>query len=63
MANIQLEHDENKDTLIIKVTNLSRHNGISKTGNSEIIATTHGSINIGEGMKVSLNVYKPVRRK
>lgn len=62
LAKVEINHNEKTDELIITVKNLRRSCGISKSGNSEIIATTHGSITIGDGLKVSLNVYKPVKK-
>lgn len=48
-------------TLTIKV-DLSKSHGTSKSGNSEIIATSSGNIDIpgASGVKLGLNIYKPV---
>jgi hypothetical protein len=39
---------------------LSKRFGQSKSGKSEIIATTAGNIDIGDGVKLGLNCYVPV---
>lgn len=50
-----------KNTLTITV-DLSKSQGTSKSGKSEVIATTEGNIDGpgGNGAKIGLNIYKPV---
>lgn len=42
------------------VVDLSKTHGVSKSGKSEIIATTSGNVDVGGGIKLGLNCYKSV---
>ena len=45
-------------TLTIKV-DLTKSEGSSASGKSEVIATSRGNVDIGNGLKMGLNVYRP----
>lgn len=47
------------DKLFIEV-DLKKSEGLSSTGKSDIIASTHGNTSIGD-MKLGLNLYRPVK--
>jgi hypothetical protein len=57
MKNVQTKVVGKK--LVIEV-DLSKSHGVSKSGKSEIVATTSGNVDIGNGVKLGLNCYKPV---
>jgi len=46
--------------LVITINDITKTHGTSKSGNSEIIATSSGNVDVGNGVKLGLNVYKPV---
>lgn len=58
-ANVKTEVDKNM--LIMKV-DLSKDQGLSKSGKSTVIGTTGGAVTVtgknGEAVKVNLTVYK-----
>lgn len=55
-----VEHKIEKNKLIITV-DLSKRLGPSKSGKTNIIATTAGNVAVGtDGIKFGLNVYVPV---
>ena len=54
LTNIQTKRDGDKLTLTI---DLSKSFGRSKSGKTEIVATSHGAELI-EGVRVNLNIYK-----
>lgn len=62
MADMEMNYDEKLDEIVIRVKKCRFTQGFSKSGNSEIIATTHGAISLGNGIKVSVNIYKTVKR-
>jgi len=45
---------------MVITVDLSKTHGVSKSGKSEIIATTSGNVDVGGGVKLGLNCYKPV---
>lgn len=47
------------DVLHIKV-DLKKALGVSKTGKSQVIASTHGNIVLPSGERIGLNVFQPV---
>ncbi len=58
MQNVEYKIEKNK--LVITV-DLSKRLGPSKSGKTNIIATTAGNVAVGnEGVKLGLNVYIPV---
>lgn len=58
MKNVQMNV---KGTILTITVDLSKSQGDSKTGNSEIIGTTSGNTNVPgtDDIKIGLNVYKP----
>jgi len=40
---------------------LSHNSGKSKSGKSIVIASSNGNIDVGNDVKLGLNVYKPVK--
>lgn len=61
MQNVQFKVD--KDVLTITI-NLKEDLGPSKSGKTTMIATTGGNADIGrDGVKVGLNVYRPLKAK
>jgi hypothetical protein len=60
MQNVEMSIDKN--ILIIKV-DLTKRYGPSKSGKTEIIATTAGNVNAPEqnDVKIGLNVYSPIK--
>ena len=50
---------ETEDGKLVIAIDLKNVKGLSKSGKSQIIATTSGNIKIGD-VTVGLNVYKPV---
>ena len=57
MTNIKTEVKGNTLTITI---DLSKRNGLSSSGKSEIVATTSGNVSIGD-VKLGLNCYIPVK--
>jgi len=45
---------------MVITVDLSKTYGVSKSGKSEIIATTSGNVDIGDGVKLGINCYRPV---
>ena len=52
---------QNGKTLEIKV-DLAANQGKSASGKSTVIASSRGSIDIGDGVKLGLNVYRPSKK-
>lgn len=50
---------ENDGSTLTIVVDLTKQVGPSSSGKSLVIATTAGSIDAGDGIKVGLNVYRP----
>jgi hypothetical protein len=47
------------DTLVIRI-DLTSDQGLSSSGKSRIVASTHGNMLVGNGVKLGLNCYRPV---
>jgi hypothetical protein len=59
MKNIEIKIEG--DQAIIKI-DLSKEFGLSKSGKSQVIATSEGNVSIGfEDVKMGLNVYRPAK--
>ena len=56
MQNVKVE--KNGNTLVVTV-NLDGNRSISKSGKSEIIATTSGNVQVEPGIYLGLNCYTP----
>ena len=54
MQNIKTKVEKN--ILIIEI-DLSQRNGLSKSEKNDIIASTGGNIDVGDGVKLGLNCY------
>lgn len=54
MQNVKWE--VKKDELIITI-NLKQRHGLSGSQKNEIIATTSGNVDVGDGVKLGLNCY------
>jgi len=54
-------HTKDDKTLTI-VVNLTGNQGKSASGKSTVIASSRGSIDIGDGIKLGLNVYRPNKK-
>lgn len=51
-----------KGSILTIEVDLSKTQGKSKSGKSEIIATTSGNVAVGkDGAKMGLNIYKPTK--
>ncbi len=60
MKNIEME--VNKNILTIKI-DLTKSFGASKSGKTQIIATTSGNVGVPDSqdaIKIGVNVYKPI---
>lgn len=55
MSNIATKVEGNMLWIVI---DLSVNSGPSSTGKSTIIGSTHGNVDIGNGVKLSVNAYK-----
>lgn len=53
--NVDVNIKDNKLTLIIDI---SKSLGRSRTGKSEMIATSAGAVKVGDDIKINLNIYK-----
>lgn len=51
-----------KDEKLLLEVDLKKSHGKSKSGKSEIIATTGGNIPMPGGYKMGINIYKPVEK-
>jgi hypothetical protein len=60
-AGKNIEYKVEKDKLVITV-DLKKEFGVSKSGKNTIIASSEGNVAIdgADGVKIGLNVYKPV---
>lgn len=54
-------HKTEGKTLTIEV-DLAANQGKSASGKSTVIASSRGSIDIGDGVKLGLNVYRPSKK-
>lgn len=54
MNNVETKVDKNVLTITIDLT---KRLGLSKTEKNDIIATTGGNIDVGDGVKLGLNCY------
>lgn len=57
MKNMEMEITNGKLTITV---DLSKEYGRSKSGKSIIIASSEGNQNVGNGVKIGLNVYRSV---
>jgi len=59
MQNVQMTIKGNKLTIVVE---LDKDYGLSSSGKSQIIASTQGNKSVPgkDGIKIGLNVYKPV---
>ena len=48
------------DELVLRVK-LSETHGVSASGKSEMVASTHGNVKLADGVAFGLNVYRPRR--
>ncbi len=56
MFNIETKKTADKLTLTV---DLSKDCGPSGSGKSTVIATTRGNVDLGDGVKLGLNIYRP----
>jgi len=56
LKNVNWKVDESKLRIEIDLT---KEFGLSRTGKSIIIASTEGNIEVGNGIKLGLNCYRP----
>lgn len=57
VQNPQITTDGDILTIVI---DMSQTQGKSSSGKSEIVASTHGNVLVGNGLKLGLNCYRPV---
>jgi len=50
---------ETGDEIVITIDK-NNEGGISKSGKSQIVATSSGNISLNDGLKLGLNCYKPI---
>ena len=54
---------ENNGQLLTLRVNLAEKGEVSASGKSIIVASTHGNFELPNGFVLSMNVYKPVKKK
>ena len=60
MINTDMKIENDGKLLVIRV-DLTKSSGLSKSGKSETVASTSGNVPVGDtGIRIGLNVYKPV---
>ena len=58
MQNVQMKVDGNK---LVVTVDLSKSFGPSKSGKTEMVASSHGNVAIpGTDVKMGLNIYRPL---
>ena len=57
LDNVKVEH---KDGVLGIGIDLTKSVGPSKSGKSNVIATTHGIIDVGDGVQLSLTAFRKV---
>jgi len=62
MQNIEYMVDQKTKKLIITI-DLKKKGTPSKSGKSLVIASTQGNADIGRGIKLGINCYKPASQK
>jgi hypothetical protein len=60
MKNVKTTIKGNK--LVIEI-DITQENGLSKSGKTMIIGSTCGNVNLGNGVTLGLNAYKPAPTK
>ena len=59
MTNVITNMNKDKTKLTVEI-DLTNDAGLSKSGKSQVIATTSGNITLDGGIKLGLNCYRPV---
>ena len=59
--NISIDWSADNTKLIITV-DVTKDEGMSSSGKSTIVASTHGAADVGKGLQLGLNLYKPVKK-
>lgn len=59
MQNVEINYDKKSKSLVITI-DLKKKGTPSKSGKSLVLASTQGNQDIGNGIRLGLNCYKPV---
>jgi hypothetical protein len=60
MKNVSYKINEKTGKLVIEI-DITKEFGLSKSGKTIIIGSTCGNINLGNGVTLGLNAYKPAK--